>query len=94
MLVAIAIHISRDRTKGRSLLMLSIGTSLDALAVGLSFSLNINYLMPCIIIGITASIMKFIGILLGKGLCSIIGEKAEIFGGIILLLIAVKVVFF
>jgi putative Mn2+ efflux pump MntP len=91
MLVGIAIHmikngledeqvckpISRDRTKGRSLLMLSIGTSLDALAVGLSFSLlNINYLMPCIIIGI----------LLGKGLCSIIGEKAEIFGGIILLL--------
>ena len=109
MLLAIAIHmiknglhdeqvckpVLKDRTKSWSLLMLSIGTSLDALAVGLSFSLlNISYLMPCIIIGITAAIMTFIGILLGKGLCSVIGEKAEIFGGVILLLIAIKVIFF
>lgn len=84
--------IPTDRTKGWSLLMLSVGTSIDALAVGLSFSLlHINYLIPCIIIGITAAIMTFIGTLLGKGLCSIIGEKAELFGGIILIVIAIKI---
>lgn len=87
--------VPKDRTKGWSLLMLSIGTSLDALAVGLSFGfLNLSYFLPSVVIGIVAAIMTFIGVMLGKGLCSIIGEKAEIFGGVILLLIAIKVLWF
>jgi len=67
-----------DPTKGISLIILSIATSIDALAVGLSLAfLNITILYPSIVIGIVAAIMTIIGILFGKGLGRIGGKKVS-----------------
>jgi len=81
-----------DPTKGISLIILSIATSIDALAVGLSLAfLNITILYPSIVIGIVAAIMTIIGILFGKGLGRIGGKKVGILGGLILIGIGIKI---
>ncbi len=81
-----------DPTKGISLIILSIATSIDALAVGLSLAfLNISILYPSIVIGIVAAIMTIIGILFGKGLGRIVGKKVGILGGLILIGIGIKI---
>jgi len=77
-----------DPTRGYTLVMLSVATSIDSLAVGLSFSvLNISVWMPAAIIGIVATILTVIGLKLGclLGSASRIGARAEVAGGLILL---------
>jgi putative Mn2+ efflux pump MntP len=77
-----------DPSKGFTLVMLSIATSIDALAVGLSFSLlKIAIVVPALIIGVV------IGIRLGRfaGSFSRLGAEAEIFGGLVLLGIGVHI---
>ncbi len=82
----------RDITKGFILLILSIATSIDALAVGLSFAfLDINITLASAIIGAVAFIFTAIGFLLGRKASDVIGKRAEIVGGIILLAIAVRI---
>jgi manganese efflux pump family protein len=81
-----------DPTKGWTLIILSVATSIDAFAVGLSFAfLQIPIIYPSIIIGIVAFIMTMIGILFGGRLGKVIGKKAEFVGGIILIGIGVKI---
>jgi putative Mn2+ efflux pump MntP len=81
-----------DQTKGLSLLMLSIATSIDALAVGFSFSLlKTNIILPALIIGVVCFLMTVTGMLFGKGLAGIFGKKVGIFGGIVLIAIGVKI---
>ena len=81
-----------DPTKGINLIILSIATSIDALAVGLSLAhLDITILYPSVIIGIVAAIMTIIGISLGKGLGKIGGKKVGILGGLILIGIGIKI---
>jgi manganese efflux pump family protein len=81
-----------DRTKGLSLLLLSIATSIDALAVGFSFSLlKTPIILPAIIIGIVCFVMTAIGMFFGKGLARLFGKKVEIFGGVVLIGIGVKI---
>lgn len=86
--------ISKDISKGWALITLSIATSIDALAVGFSFGiLKHTIFLPSIIIGIVASIMTLLGIFLGEKLSNKIGNKATIFGGLILILIGLNIVF-
>ena len=81
-----------DQTRGWPLLMLSIATSIDALAVGFSFSVLKNpILFPAVIIGIVCFIMTIIGMIFGKVLARIFGKKVEIFGGLVLIAIGVKI---
>jgi putative Mn2+ efflux pump MntP len=81
-----------DQTRGLPLVMLSIATSIDALAVGFSFSvLKTPILFPAIIIGIVCFLMTAIGMIFGKGLAKLFGKKVEIFGGIVLIGIGVKI---
>ena len=74
-----------------SLLTLSLtafGTSIDALAVGVSLAfVEVNILFAAALIGMATTIMVTLGILLGKALGKILGQKAEIFGGIALIAI-------
>lgn len=73
------------------LLLLSIATSIDALAVGISYGLmGDTILIPSIIIGNISFIFGFIGVVAGHKLSSLLGSKMEIVGGIILILIGVK----
>jgi putative Mn2+ efflux pump MntP len=81
-----------DQTRGLPLLLLSIATSIDALAVGFSFSiLKVSILFPAAIIGIVCFLMTTIGMIFGKALAKYFGKKVEIFGGIVLIAIGVKI---
>ncbi|MDX1776256.1 MAG: manganese efflux pump MntP family protein [Desulfobulbales bacterium] len=85
-----------DPTKGFTLVMLAVATSIDSLAVGLSFSvLNVSIWMPAVIIGIIATAMTVVGLKLGclLGSASRIGARAEIIGGLVLLGIGVNILY-
>lgn len=75
------------------IIYMSIATSIDALIVGLSFAfLNTNIYTSIIIIGIVTFIAAMLGILFGKKAGAHFGKKMEILGGIILILIASKII--
>jgi putative Mn2+ efflux pump MntP len=76
------------------LIVLSVATSIDALAVGISFGvLQTAVLVPAFIIGIVCFIISFAGVMLGEQLEAILGNKTEIFGGIILIMIGIKILY-
>ncbi len=81
----------RDPTRGWSLVMLSVATSIDALAVGLSLSaLGVAIWQPALVIGLVAGILTVAGMLLGRRVGQI-WDKLEILGGIVLLLIGLRI---
>ena len=83
-----------DPTRGYTLVMLSVATSIDSLAVGLSFAvLDVSVWMPAAVIGIVATILTIIGLRLGclLGSASKIGARAEIAGGLVLLVIGFNI---
>jgi manganese efflux pump family protein len=74
------------------MLTLAVATSIDALAVGLSFAfLQIPILLAVAIIGVITFIVSFIGVHFGKKFSRILGNKAEIAGGIVLIGIGIKI---
>jgi putative Mn2+ efflux pump MntP len=81
-----------DISRGFLLLTLSIATSIDALAVGLSFAfLNVNIAVASPVIGTVAALVTALGFYLGKKANKLIGKRAEIIGAIILLAIAFRI---
>ena len=81
-----------DITRWRYLFILAIATSLDALAVGLSFAfLQVNLALASITIGVTALVITFTGFLAGKKLGELVGKRAEIIGGLILVGIGLRI---
>lgn len=82
---------SKDYSAKRFVL-LAIATSIDALAIGVSFAfLNVNILSAVSIIGITTFIFSIIAVYLGQILGSIFKSKAEILGGVILIFMGSKI---
>ena len=80
------------RLKIGELFVLAIATSIDALAVGISFAfLNINIWSSIGIIGVTTFILSFIGVVIGNRFGVRYKTKAEIVGGIVLILVGVKI---
>jgi putative Mn2+ efflux pump MntP len=76
-----------DPTRGMSLVVLSIATSLDALAVGLSLAmLNVSIFVPAIVIGVVAALFTACGMTLGQRISRLarLGSYAEIAGGVVL----------
>jgi putative Mn2+ efflux pump MntP len=81
-----------DPSRGMSLVMLSVATSIDALAVGLSFAmLEINIWYPALIIGVITGAITIIGMVIGSSLGSRFGKPMEIVGGLVLIGIGVKI---
>ncbi len=81
-----------DPTRGWSLVMLSIATSIDALAVGLTLAmLDVSIWIPSLIIGLVAGVLTIAGMLLGRRLGSQWGQRVEILGGMVLIAIGVKI---
>jgi putative Mn2+ efflux pump MntP len=75
-------------------IVLSVATSIDALAVGVSFGvLQTAVLLPALIIGIVCFVISFAGVMLGERLEPVLGNKMEIFGGIILVLIGLRILY-
>ncbi len=84
---------TKDPTKGWSLLILSIATSIDALAVGVSLAvLDTNIYYPSVVIGVVCFIITALGMIFGKKLSRILGKKAVLLGGIVLIAIGIKIV--
>lgn len=79
-------------TKLAILSLLALATSIDALAVGLSFSfLMLSAVRPSVIIGLVAFLFSFGGVILGARFKKARRFRVEIIGGIILILIGVKI---
>jgi putative Mn2+ efflux pump MntP len=82
----------RDPTRGLSLVMLSIATSIDALAVGFSLSvIGVSIWLPALVIGLVAGALTVAGMLLGDRIGSLWGSRVEILGGLVLITIGIKV---
>jgi manganese efflux pump family protein len=83
-----------DPTRGRMLVTLSVATSIDSLAVGLSFAvLEISVWLPALVIGLVAAGLTALGLRLGclLGAASRLGARAEIAGGVVLIAIGLKI---
>lgn len=76
----------------RAMLPLAIATSIDALAVGITFAfLNVNIIPAVSFIGITTFVLSMIGIKLGNIFGVKYKSKAEIAGGVVLILMGTKI---
>jgi len=85
-------HKKIDISKTYLLLALSVATSIDALAVGLTFAfLKVNIGLVSLTIGMVALAITSVGFLLGRKVGEISGKRAEIVGGIILISIGLRV---
>ena len=81
-----------DSLDVKTMLVLAIATSIDALAVGITFGfLEANILLAVCIIGIVTFILCSIGVKLGNKFGNKFQNKAEVFGGIILILMGIKI---
>lgn len=81
-----------DRVAWGEFLMLAVATSIDALAVGISFAaLNVNIVTSVTLIGITTFLFSLAGVWIGHLFGSRYERPAEIVGGIVLILIGLKV---
>lgn len=81
-----------DDIRFKKMIVLAIATSIDALAVGVTFAfLRVKIITPLISIGAITFIMSFIGVKIGNYFKDKFKEKAEILGGIILIMMGVKI---
>ncbi|RBQ24451.1 manganese efflux pump MntP [Candidatus Methanobinarius endosymbioticus] len=71
---------------------LALIASIDFIAVGITIkTMGLNILEPVILVGIITFILPGLGILLGERLAEIIGNKFEVMGGAILILVAISI---
>ena len=79
----------------KEMFMLAIATSIDALVVGVSYvAIGANIVMASIIIGIITFVFCFFGAFLGNKIGTAFEKPAAIAGGVVLILIGIKICFF
>lgn len=75
--------------KKQSILLLAltaVATSIDAMAVGVGLAfINVSIVEAALLIGLATTVMVTIGVLVGRALGSVIGQRAEIIGGVVLI---------
>ena len=77
----------------KEIILLAVATSVDAFTVGVSLALlNTDIIFSTFIIGIITFAICFAGAMIGNGFNKIFKGKSEIFGAIILILIAIRIV--
>ncbi len=78
----------------RVMLMLAIATSIDAMAAGFTLALlEVNPIIACLIIGVTTFGFSWVGVFIGVKSGTWLESKAELMGGVILILIGFKMLF-
>ena len=83
---------SNDSIKFKDMLILAIATSIDALAVGITFAfLKVDIIPAVSIIGIITFAISIIGVKIGNVFGDKYEKKAELAGGIILILLGIKI---
>ncbi|OGN93889.1 MAG: hypothetical protein A2Z71_06095, partial [Chloroflexi bacterium RBG_13_50_21] len=81
-----------DPSRGLTLVMLSVATSIDALAIGLSLALlEVNVFWSAVIIGGVSAALSLVGLTLGNQLGMRFGKTMEVIGGVILIGIGLRV---
>jgi len=76
----------------KTMLPLAVATSIDALAVGVTFAaLKVNLLFAVVMIGITTFCFSAVGVKIGEVFGARFKSKAEIFGGIVLIALGIKI---
>ena len=79
-------------SKGKLLVILSVATSIDAMAVGLSMAmLDTSVWIPSIVIGVVTFLLSGFGLLAGDRLGTKFGKRMEVFGGVILIGIGLRI---
>jgi manganese efflux pump family protein len=91
-----AIFVCEDERKFicsmKYILLLAFATSVDALIIGLSFSiLDLSILLPALFIGMITFVMSFAGCRIGRKFGKIMGSKFEVAGGVILCLMGINI---
>ena len=82
-----------DPSRGFTLVTLSVATSIDALAIGLSLAmLGVKIWYPSVVIGVVTAGLSLLGLGLGTQLGTLVGKRMEIVGGLILVFIGVRLV--
>lgn len=85
-------EVPEDYLNHKKFVVLAIATSIDALAVGVSFAfLNVNIISSAVTIGITTFLFSVVAVVIGKKIGDILKNKAEILGGVILIIIGIKI---
>jgi manganese efflux pump family protein len=83
-----------DPTKGSTMVMLSIATSIDALAIGLTLAmLDVEIWYPCVVIGFVTGFLSMIGIKIGHSLSNRFGKVMEFIGGGVILIIGLRILY-
>ena len=81
-----------DKVDVRTMVLLAIATSIDALAIGVTFAFfNVNLLSAITIIGVITLVILILGVVIGNKFGDKFQNKAELAGGIILILIGLKI---
>ena len=76
----------------KELFLLAIATSIDAMATGVTFAvLEVKIIVPALIIGVITYIICFMGVMIGNRFGTKYKSKAEITGGIVLVLFGLKI---
>lgn len=74
------------------LLVQAVATSIDALALGVSFAaMNVNIYLAALVIAVTTFVLSIISVYIGNKVGTRLNQKAEIFGGVILILLGIKI---
>lgn len=74
------------------MLLLAIATSVDAMAAGFSLPLlDVNPFIACVLIGFITAFFSFIGVFIGNKSGTLLESKAELLGGIVIILIGCKI---
>jgi len=103
LLLAIGLNMIRESLSGddeeitdhfsfKEVTLLAIATSIDAFAVGITIALlKEPILISSLVIGIVAFLFSVVGVFIGKKLGNYVGDKFQILGGVILILIGIKI---
>ena len=84
--------VKNDCLKIKEILTLAVATSIDALAVGISFAfLQVNIIKAVSVIGVTTFVLSAAGVVIGNMFGARYEKKATLAGGIILVLIGLKI---
>lgn len=81
-----------DKVDFKTMIVLATATSIDALTIGITFAfLDVNIVLAVTIIGIITFMLAIIGVKIGNKFGDKYQNKAEFFGGLILILLGLKV---
>jgi putative Mn2+ efflux pump MntP len=84
-----------DPSKGWNLVAVSVATSIDALAIGLSLAMiGVSIWQPSVVIGMVTGCLSLVGILIGSKVGARFGPRMEVAGGLLLLAIGIRIAMF